>query len=374
MERNPCDSGEKNRAQNRQAQRLYRQRMKEKVRVLQAKVDAFELHANKYQQLSPIRSQSSQSPNGDVSESDLETKLGSLDHILGYHMRSPAHHLSPEIDWPTCAEDTSETHRHCFAECLEHSNLTGNSGLPSGLLAMPDTLGSLQHTCYAGPMETRPDRSITSLSAANHTPSRCPSYNRNVSSTTQELEHQQTTNGISSSITSCAVLRASPYPESTAMPIEDRINLVIAQARTAGYCDLGSAWHEYYTAALPVGSALSVEQRLSRNRRLPGVIASLSRSAQSWSAWERTGFQEQLVNSAEAVLINECRSFRHSVHYDTWHQAWLDGKDLGDDALSVFQEQLPNLAALVTSLTSNDSVRSPAKAKRLLAAICFDGI
>ena len=97
--------------------------------MLQAKVDAFELHANNSQQLSPIQSQSSQSPTVDISESDLE----SLDHILGYHMASPMHHLSPEIGWQTGDEVVSETQRHSFAECSELKNFTGNHKPPRGL-------------------------------------------------------------------------------------------------------------------------------------------------------------------------------------------------------------------------------------------------
>lgn len=201
--------------------------------------------------------------------------------------------------------------------------------------------GSLQYTGDTALVASRPSPSSAGLSVANHTSIQDPAYNRNVfNNSTQEPEHQQITDGNSSTRTSNAVLGASLDPDAKATSAEDRINLVLAQARAAGFCDLDSAWHEYYTAALPSESGLSVEQRLSRNRRLPGVIASLSRSAQSWSAWERTGFQEELVNSAEAVLVSECRSFRHSAHYDTWHQAWLDGEDFGDDALSVIQEQV----------------------------------
>ncbi|KXS95025.1 hypothetical protein AC578_135 [Pseudocercospora eumusae] len=347
MEGHQWDSEDKKRAQNRQAQRLYRQRMKEKVRMLQAKVDAFELHANT-QQLSPVQSQPSQSPNVDISESDLE----SLDHILGYHAASSTHHLSPEIAWQAGDKGASETQRYSFAECSEYTNVTGNA-----------------------PMGSRPGSSSAGLSGANHASLQSPNYNRHVPiHSTQEPERQHTTDGISSSRTLSAVLGASLHPGSRAISVEDRVSQIVAQVRAAGYCDLDSAWHEYYTAALPTGSALSIEQRLSRNRRLPGVIASLSRSAQSWSAWERTGLEEQLVHSAEAVLINECRSFRHSVNYRRCQQACVDGEEFEDDALSIFQEQLPNLTALITCLTSNDSVRSPAKAKRLMAAICFDGI
>lgn len=142
MEVDQCDSEEKKRAQNRQAQRLYRQRMKEKVRMLQAKVDAFELHANSSQQLSPIQSQSSHSPNIDMSEPDLE----SVDHILGFHIRSPSHHLLPEIDWQASDERTSEPQRHSLAEVPEHRNITGNSEPTTGLGEASDTLGQISST------------------------------------------------------------------------------------------------------------------------------------------------------------------------------------------------------------------------------------
>ena len=50
MNTSGCDNSDKKKAQNRQAQKLYRQRMKEKVRNLQAKVDAFEQHVSSYEQ------------------------------------------------------------------------------------------------------------------------------------------------------------------------------------------------------------------------------------------------------------------------------------------------------------------------------------
>lgn len=121
---------------------------------------------------------------------------------------------------------------------------------------------------------------------------------------------------------------------------EERLKRMTSEARKAGYHDLDSALCGYYTAILPSGSMLSVEQRLSRNRRLPKIVASLSWNAQMWSPWERRGFQEELVRSAETVLIHECRSFQRHSCYERWHKAWRDTEELSEDAFGVFHEQV----------------------------------
>lgn len=62
---------------------------------------------------------------------------------------------------------------------------------------------------------------------------------------------------------------------------------------------------EYYCETFPDSSPLANEQRLSRNRRLPKVVADLFSAAQTWTAWEAHGFHEEILKTAEAKLISE---------------------------------------------------------------------
>lgn len=61
----------------------------------------------------------------------------------------------------------------------------------------------------------------------------------------------------------------------------------------------------YYTGTFEQSSQLSNEQRMSRKRRLPGVISDLVRSAEQWSTQERCGFDDELLKATEAMLISE---------------------------------------------------------------------
>lgn len=125
-----------------------------------------------------------------------------------------------------------------------------------------------------------------------------------------------------------------------------RLHHVIDQARAAGYDSLDAVFREYYNAAFSSGSPLGVDQRLSRNRRLPGTIASVGRNAQNWSAWERRGLEEELVKCAEAVLIDECHAFRSSPQYLECKEAFLKGNEEADDALHTFQDRVRAIHAL----------------------------
>lgn len=49
------------------------------------------------------------------------------------------------------------------------------------------------------------------------------------------------------------------------------------------------------------------EQRMSRKRGLPIVLSGLSNSAASWNAYEREGYQTQVLKSAESLLVDECQ-------------------------------------------------------------------
>jgi len=61
----------------------------------------------------------------------------------------------------------------------------------------------------------------------------------------------------------------------------------------------------YYCETFADSSPLANEQRLSRNRRLPKVVADLFSAAQTWTSWEARGFHEEILKTAEAMLISE---------------------------------------------------------------------
>ncbi|KAL1619692.1 hypothetical protein SLS56_010024 [Neofusicoccum ribis] len=97
-------------------------------------------------------------------------------------------------------------------------------------------------------------------------------------------------------------------PPKTA-PLDERIEYVLECAQTAGFDSFDALASAYYTGTFDDGSLLAAEQRLSRNRRLSKLLADVFDAARGWSAWERRGFHEEILQSAEAMLVAECAGF-----------------------------------------------------------------
>ena len=100
MNTSGCDNSDKKKAQNRQAQKLYRQRMKEKVRNLQAKVDAFEQHVSSYEQTAD---ESSRNPSD--SSKFLQTTFESPVTLAPYDGSRPNPMHRPEPQWAATMEE-----------------------------------------------------------------------------------------------------------------------------------------------------------------------------------------------------------------------------------------------------------------------------
>jgi hypothetical protein len=69
----------------------------------------------------------------------------------------------------------------------------------------------------------------------------------------------------------------------------------------------------YYGEDFHESSLLAYEQRLSRNRRLPKVIAEVSHAANQWTSWEKRGFQEEILKTSESILAAESNSVRNTL-------------------------------------------------------------
>ncbi|KAK7704508.1 hypothetical protein SLS57_010470 [Botryosphaeria dothidea] len=95
--------------------------------------------------------------------------------------------------------------------------------------------------------------------------------------------------------------------------LDERIEYVLACAEAAGFDGFDSLAAAYYTGAFDESSLLAAEQRLSRNRRLPKVLAEVFAAAGAWSAWERRGFYEEILQSAESMLVAECAGFASAL-------------------------------------------------------------
>lgn len=96
--------------------------------------------------------------------------------------------------------------------------------------------------------------------------------------------------------------------------LDDRIECVMECAAALGFPNFDALVTTYYNEAFRESSYLSNEQRLSRNRRLPGVVTDLVSAAKQWTAWERRNFYEEILKSAEDMLISESNDSKSRIN------------------------------------------------------------
>ncbi|KAL7798711.1 hypothetical protein V8C43DRAFT_242886 [Trichoderma afarasin] len=151
-----------------------------------------------------------------------------------------------------------------------------------------------------------------------------------------------------------------PAPQSvTQAALGERIGTIMETVQAAGFDSFDGLVSAYYCDTFGEASSLANEQRLSRNRRLPKVIADVFQATKGWSTWERRGFQEEILKTAESMLISEGAGARSSVmskieplidSYDPTNP------DVTADALinlkRSIQDELPNSWALTMALAS----------------------
>lgn len=88
-------------------------------------------------------------------------------------------------------------------------------------------------------------------------------------------------------------------------PLNERLEYVLDVIHQSGFDSLESVVSQYYTSDFRPSPRLVSSQRLSRNRKLPAVLADLSSSATSWTEWEAQGYKGETVRSAESILAAE---------------------------------------------------------------------
>ncbi|KAK7954794.1 hypothetical protein PG988_015488 [Apiospora saccharicola] len=101
-------------------------------------------------------------------------------------------------------------------------------------------------------------------------------------------------------------------------PLEERFAYVLRCARGAGFGSFDALALQYYARDFAPASDLALEQRLSRRRHLPGLLAELraragAPSSSSWSDWQRRGYQEEMLRAAEEICAGECLELRQRM-------------------------------------------------------------
>ncbi|KAI1125311.1 hypothetical protein F5Y10DRAFT_247369 [Nemania abortiva] len=129
-----------------------------------------------------------------------------------------------------------------------------------------------------------------------------------------------------------------PSPQAT---FEEKFQYVMSCAQRVGFDNLDTMALHYYTRSFNSTSVLALEQRMSRNRRLPELLAELRKQSMTWSAWQRRGYEDEILKAAEEICVSEYSEFRK----------WEEQESLNETSL---EDMLPNLGALLTGLVASN--------------------
>ncbi|KAH8126488.1 hypothetical protein LI328DRAFT_166060 [Trichoderma asperelloides] len=181
----------------------------------------------------------------------------------------------------------------------------------------------------------------------------------------------------------------SPIPQLATenISLDGRMEGIMEKVRAAGFDSFDALVSAYYCGNFGEASFLANEQRLSRNRRLPKVIDDVFQATKQWSAWERRGFQEEILKTAESMLKSEAASAHNALMakitplldlheiinqastaealvdlkrsiQDQLPNSWALGMALSFDSRNSWQRDRSN-TALATTLLTNFSGRIP---------------
>lgn len=123
---------------------------------------------------------------------------------------------------------------------------------------------------------------------------------------------------------------AAPRMADKNAPLEERFECIMSQVEAAGFDSFDSMASAYYTQTFNQSSSLAHEQRLSRKRGLPQVITDVHNVTNQWSDWERNGFQEEILKTAESMLTSEGGNARQRLSGEV--EALLEAQNTGNAA------------------------------------------
>lgn len=142
--------------------------------------------------------------------------------------------------------------------------------------------------------------------------------------------------------------------------LENRMTTVWDSIKAQGFDSFDEMITTFYTSSF-AHSALSKEQRFSRNRRLPKLITDLAHAADRWCTWERHGFYEEILKAAETTLIAEdSKSSKESATVidslvdDSGQADQFDIDPALDEYRNLVRERRPNIWALITTLCQRE--------------------
>ena len=98
---------------------------------------------------------------------------------------------------------------------------------------------------------------------------------------------------------------AKSSAQASSLGMEERLEAAIEGLEALGFTSVDSFAEAYYSSSFDESSHLAAEQSMSRKRRLPRMLSQILDSAQSWDPWDRRGLNEEVLRTAESLLVAE---------------------------------------------------------------------
>ncbi|KAL6903108.1 hypothetical protein GGI43DRAFT_401264, partial [Trichoderma evansii] len=161
--------------------------------------------------------------------------------------------------------------------------------------------------------------------------------------------------------------------------LDENLLFILECADSLGFDNFDSLVTTYYNERFYESSLLASEQRLSRNRRLPKVLAEIFHAAGNWSDLEQRGLREEILNQTESMLILEGNGAFDTLQASINHllllnaQSEVNSTSTTQTILGVkrtIRNQVPNLWSLMLALASeNRALRKEDRSNTVLAVI-----
>ncbi|UNI16444.1 hypothetical protein JDV02_002876 [Purpureocillium takamizusanense] len=179
--------------------------------------------------------------------------------------------------------------------------------------------------------------------------------------------------------------KSSSSTQGSSLSIEDRLEAAIEGLEALGFNNVDSFAEAYYNSSFDESSPLAAEQSMSRKRRLPRLLSQVLDSAQSWDPWEHRGLNEEILRTAESLLVAEGKATDEKsleASIDRLIQTTEGPSKLSSSASATtpqqnitvmkkaLQNELPNLWSVMMALAGGNRVsRQRDRSNMVLAAM-----
>ncbi|TRX89650.1 hypothetical protein FHL15_009400 [Xylaria flabelliformis] len=339
----PIDHKAKKRIQNRVAQRTYRTRIKQRLQDLQQQVQTLQQKEEEQQREAQRENRADESGN---EETTFHTPIPERPGPTFVHSRGEEPSLEVACQDFHCVKTTNSgpwtglpsqpniwAHQHGETRSpYDNSfNIPGRPPIttipalsPTNLQREASSSVSCSHTCqpehlqnslaFSPGVEGRLRYPIDSQ-ANNAFELRSPTHPTPVAAAKHPANNMAQTNFYQDGIVSPPLTAASTHWPETISPspqasVEEQLEYVLNCAQRVGFDSFDTMALHYYTRNFNPTSTVALEQHLSRNQRLPELLAELRKQSSNWSEWQRCGYQGEALKAAEEICAMEYGEFR----------------------------------------------------------------